>query len=47
LIKAYGKIWVPKINLRLDDLQAAANLQEFKTLPGRCHELKGERKTGI
>ncbi len=44
LIKAYGKNCARKINLRLDDLQAAANLEVFKVLPGRCHELKGDRK---
>lgn len=44
LIKAYGKNCARKISLRLDDLQAAANLEAFKMLPGRCHELKGDKK---
>jgi len=44
LIKAYGKNCARKISSRLDDLQAAANLEAFKTLPGRCHELQGDRK---
>lgn len=44
LIKAYGKNCARKIRLRLDDLQAAINLDEFKNLPGRCHELKGDKR---
>lgn len=28
---------------RLDDLRAAANLEVMRTLPGRCHELTGDR----
>jgi plasmid maintenance system killer protein len=44
LIKAYGKNCARKIRSRLDDLQAAVNLEAFKTLPGRCHELKGNKK---
>ncbi len=28
---------------RLDDLRAAANLEVMRNLPGRCHELKGDR----
>lgn len=44
LIKTYGKNCARKINARLDDLQAVVNLEMFKTLPGRCHELKGDRK---
>jgi plasmid maintenance system killer protein len=44
LIKAYGKNCARKIRVRLDDLHAAANLEVFKTLPGRCHELIGNKK---
>ena len=44
MIKAYGRNCARKIGVRLDDLQAAANLGAFKTLPGRCHELKGDKK---
>lgn len=32
-----------KIRQRLDDLAAASNLDEMNSLPGRCHELKGDR----
>ena len=44
LIKTYGKNCARKIRIRLDDLQAAPNLEVFKTLSGRCHELKGDKK---
>jgi plasmid maintenance system killer protein len=32
-----------KIMRRLDDLKAADDLNVLSTLPGRCHELKGDR----
>lgn len=44
LVKRYGKNCARKITLRLDDLQAAANLEVFRNLPGRCHELQGNKK---
>ncbi|WP_419934156.1 killer suppression protein [Candidatus Palauibacter sp.] len=28
---------------RLDDLRAADNLEVMRGLPGRCHELRGQR----
>ena len=31
------------IRRRLDDLRAARSLQVMRDLPGRCHELKGDR----
>jgi len=31
------------IRRRLDDLRAAPNLETMRTLPGRCHELRGNR----
>lgn len=31
------------IRRRLDDLSAAENLEAMGSLPGRCHELKGDR----
>jgi plasmid maintenance system killer protein len=31
------------IRRRLDDLRAAASLETMRVLPGRCHELKGDR----
>lgn len=44
LVKEYGKVCAKKIRTRLDDLKAATTLEAFRTLPGRCHELKGDRK---
>lgn len=32
-----------KIRQRLDDLRAAENLAAMRNLPGRCHELTGDR----
>jgi proteic killer suppression protein len=32
-----------KLRARLDDLDAAANLAVMAGLPGKCHELKGDR----
>ena len=43
LKRKYGDICAKKIRRRLDDLSAADNLEVMKTLPGRCHELKGNR----
>ena len=44
LLREYGKNCARKIRARLDDLHAATTLEVFRTLPGRCHELKGDRK---
>jgi plasmid maintenance system killer protein len=44
LLKDYGKNCARKIRARLDDLQAAATLEVMRSLLGRCHELKGDRK---
>jgi len=44
LLKEYGKTCARKFRARLDDLNAAPNLEVFRNLPGRCHELKGDRK---
>ena len=44
LAKKYGRECARKIRARLDDLHAAADLEAFRTLPGRCHELKGDKK---
>lgn len=42
--KKYGKNCAGKIRRRLDDLEAAVTLEVFRNLPGRCHELTGNRK---
>jgi plasmid maintenance system killer protein len=41
LLKRYGKRMAEIIRRRLDDLDAANNLEEMRHLPGRCHELHG------
>ena len=44
LIKHHGTIRARKIRQRLDELVAAENLDAMKSLPGRCHELKKNRR---
>lgn len=39
----FGKNCAKKLRTRLDDLRAAPTLESFRHLPGRCHELKGDR----
>lgn len=43
LIRRQGNLRAKKIRQRLDDLRAADNLGVMSDLPGRCHELKGNR----
>lgn len=43
LVRLHGAQRARLIRRRLDDLRAAANLQVMRALPGRCHELKGDR----
>lgn len=47
LIRKYGKKCAQKIAARLDDLEAASNLETLRSLPGRCHELKGDKKGSL
>ncbi|RQV95360.1 killer suppression protein [bacterium] len=47
LRKHQGELRAKKIRQRLDDLSAAECLEDMKTLPGRCHELKGDRHKQI
>jgi len=42
LTKRHGAHRTRKIEQRLADLSAAPNLEIMSTLPGRCHELKGD-----
>jgi len=44
LRRRYGEIAAKKIRQRLDDLLNADHLHVMTTLPGRCHELKGNRQ---
>ena len=43
LRKAYGSDGAKKAMRRLSDLRAAATLEEMRNLPGRVHELTGDR----
>jgi len=47
LKKHQGALRAKKIRQRLDELKAADVLEDMKTLPGRCHELKGDRHAQI
>ncbi len=44
LVRRYGKQGAKRLRQRLDDLDAAANLEEARPLPGKLHELTGDRK---
>jgi len=39
----YGADMAKVISRRLDDLRAARILEDMRNLPGRCHELRGDR----
>ncbi len=43
LVRKYNRQRARLIRRRLDDLGAAPNLSVMRSLPGRCHELKGDR----
>ena len=44
LVRLYGKQGAKHLRRRLDDLAAAPNLEAMRPLPGKCHELAGDRK---
>lgn len=43
LVRRHNKQRAKLIRRRLDDLKAAIDLSLMRSLPGRCHELKGNR----
>ena len=43
LVRRWGKEGAKKITLRLQQLTAAPTLEHMRVLPGRCHELTGDR----
>jgi toxin HigB-1 len=43
LQRAYGRDCARKVMSRLSDLRAATTLEDMRSLPGRCHELAGDR----
>ena len=47
LVRKYNTHRAKLIRRRLDDLRAAPNLDATRSLPGRCHELKGNREGQI
>jgi toxin HigB-1 len=44
LRRRHGQPCAKKVAARLADLNAAQKLDDLRDLPGRCHELKGERR---
>ncbi len=42
-IKSSGATVARKLELRLSQLSAAPDLETMRSLPGRCHELHGDR----
>lgn len=44
LTRLYGKQGAKRLRQRLDDLDAAVNLETMRSLPGKCHELTSNRK---
>jgi plasmid maintenance system killer protein len=43
LRKKHGEVRAKKIQQRLNDLEAAETLAIMRSVPGRCHELHGDR----
>jgi proteic killer suppression protein len=43
LRRALGDAGAKKVRAHIASLRAADALEEFRFLPGRCHELKGDR----
>ncbi len=41
--RKWGRDNAKKLRQRLDDLREAETLEVFRGLPGRCHELKGDK----
>jgi len=44
LVRRHGDKCARQVMARLADLEAAASLEDFRDLPGKCHELTGDRK---
>ena len=43
LVRSFNVHRAKRIRQRLDELKAAPKLADMRTLPGRCHELKGTK----
>lgn len=44
MVQRYGKAGAKRLGQRLADLAAASSLEDMKSFPGNCHELRGDRK---
>ena len=44
MVRTFGPKQARRLRQRLDDLRAADCLEVMRVLPGRCHELKADRK---
>lgn len=44
LVRALGQQRAKVLRRRIDQLRAVENLEVMRALPGRCHELTGDRK---
>jgi plasmid maintenance system killer protein len=47
LVRQHNVARAKLIRRRLDELRAATSLEVMRKLPGRCHELKGDRATQL
>ncbi len=47
LVRTYGERRAKLIRRRLDDIHAATALADLRNVPGRYHELRGDRKGQI
>ena len=43
LVRRFGKAGAKKVQQRLNLLARSDTLEDMRTLPGRCHELQGDR----
>ncbi len=46
-VKVLGALSAKKLRARLDDMDSAEFLEDFRWLPGRCHELTGNLKGSL
>jgi len=44
MAREWGSQMAKKLQQRLSELAAAGTLEDMRKLPGRCHELKADRK---
>lgn len=43
LVKKYGDVVAKRVTQRLQELRSAETLADMRNLPGKCHELTGDR----